>query len=71
MHLVSAREDDAAKQQLKWFRVFGEEGQDSRKWLLYLKSRFYPLIKQRDDLYTISGGKKFHLPNEYISGNGS
>lgn len=34
------------------------------------KSSFFPLVKERDDLYTISGGKKLPLPNEYISGNG-
>lgn len=67
---VSAREDDCCKTATEVVGVFGEEEQDSRKWLLYLKSKFNPLIKQRDDLYTTSGRKKLPLPNEYISGNG-
>lgn len=61
---VSAREDDCCKTAAEVVGVFGEEGQGSTKWWLYLKISFYPFIEQRDDLYTVSGGKKLPLPNE-------
>lgn len=61
---VSAREDDCCKTAAEVVGVFGEEGQGSTKWWLYLKISFYPFIEQRDDLYTVSGGKKLPLSNE-------